>query len=149
MDQGSITRVSSSYNYQDEQEIWRCRGRLGNADLPFNTRYPILLPKTHRFTELVVRRSHLHVLHSGAKDTLTELRSKFWIPGGRLLVRQLINKCVICRRYNASYYRPPLSPPLPVCRVKGELAFTSIEIDYAGPVTIKHYTHTSYHTTHT
>ena len=135
--------------YQDEQEIWRCWGRLGNADLPFNTRYPMLLPKTHRFTELVVRRSHLRVLHSGAKDTLTKLRSKFWIPGGRSLVRQLIKKCVICRRYNASYYRPPLPPPLPVYRVKGGLAFTSIGIDYAGPVTIKHYTHTSHHTTHT
>ena len=112
---------------------------MENADLPFNTRYPIRLPKTHRFTELVVRRSHLRVLHSGAKDTLTELRSKFWIPGGRSLVRQLIKKCVICRRYNASYYRP--LPPLPAYQVKGGLAFTSIGIDYAGPVTIKHYTH--------
>ena len=94
-------------------------------------------------------RSHLRVLHSGAKDTLTELRSKFWIPGGRSLVCQLIKKCVICRRYNTSYYRPPPPPPLPVYRVKGGLAFTSIGVDYAGPVTIKHYTHTSYHTTHT
>ena len=91
----------------------------------------------------------LHVLHSGAKDTLTELRSKFWITGGRSLVCQLIKKCVICKRYNASYYRPPPPPPLLVYRDKGGLAFTSIGIDYAGPVTIKHYTHTSYHTTHT
>ena len=52
--------------YLDEQEIWRCWGRLGNTDLPFNTRHPILLPKTHRFTELLLR-SHLRVLHSGAR----------------------------------------------------------------------------------
>ena len=122
MDQGSTmrsnsTRVSSSYirmnrRSGDVREDWGMR-----TYMPFNTRHPILLPKTHRFTELVVRRFHLRVLQSGAKDTLTELRSKFWIPGGRSLVCQLIKKYVICRRYNASYYCPLPPPPLPVYRV--------------------------------
>uniref|UniRef100_A0A1X7SRX5 Integrase zinc-binding domain-containing protein n=1 Tax=Amphimedon queenslandica TaxID=400682 RepID=A0A1X7SRX5_AMPQE len=130
--------------YTDGQGLWRCRGRLGNAKLSFNTRHPILLPKSHAFTELVVRRAHFHVLHSGVKDTLTELRRRFWIPGGRSLVWYLIHWCVICRRYNTSYDRPPPPPPLPTYRVQGGLAFSSVGVDYAGPMTIKHYTHTSH-----
>ena len=94
-------------------------GRLGNADLSFNTRHPILLPRSHAFTELVVRRAHFRVLHSGVKDTLTELQSKFWIPGGRSLVQYFIHRFVICRRYNTSYCRPPPPPPpLPAYRVQ-------------------------------
>ena len=73
--------------YTDEQGLWRCRGRLGNADLSFNTRHPILLPRSHAFTELVVRRAHFRVLHSGVKDTLTELQSKFWIPYSKKYLR--------------------------------------------------------------
>ena len=64
------------------------------------------------------------------------------VPGGRSLVRYFIHWCVICRRYNTSYYRPP--PPLPAYRVQGGLAFSSVGVDYAGPMTIKHYTHTSH-----
>ena len=131
--------------YEDERGIWRCYGRLGNADLPFNARHPILLPRSHYFTELVVLKSHTRVSHSGVKDTLTEIRSKYWIPGGRSLVRRLIHKCVICRRFNAPHYRPPPPPPLSDYRVRGGVAFQSIGVDYAGPVTIRHYAYTSHH----
>ena len=71
-------------------EIWRCGGRLGNLDLSHDARYPILLPKGHQFTSLVIRRAHQRVLHSGVKDTLTEIRSRYWIPRGRGAVRQFI-----------------------------------------------------------
>ena len=27
--------------------LWRCGGRLANADLPYSTRHPALLPKKH------------------------------------------------------------------------------------------------------
>ena len=121
----------------DENKVWRCGGRLGNAELPYNTKYPILLPKGHLFTLLVVRRAHQRVLHSGAKDTLTEIRSSYWIPQGRSFVRNYINHCVICRRYNSSSYKPPPPPPLPEFRVSQSFPFSSVGIDYAGPLWIK------------
>ena len=80
--------------YEDEKGI---HGRLGKADLP---RDLILLLRSHYFMELVVLKSHSRV-----NDTLTEICSKYWIPGGRSLV---IHKCVICRRFNAPLYSPPL-----------------------------------------
>ena len=35
-----------------EDGIWRCKGRLNNSDLPYNTKYPALLPKDHHLTLL-------------------------------------------------------------------------------------------------
>ena len=42
----------------DGKGLWRCGGRLKNADLTYNTTYPYLLPKNCHFTKLVVINSH-------------------------------------------------------------------------------------------
>ena len=63
--------------YLDHHSVWRCGGRLGRANLPYSTHHPVLLPKEHPFTALVVRRTHHRVIHSGLKATLMEIRSRF------------------------------------------------------------------------
>ena len=55
-------------------------GRLCNSDLPYHTKHTILLPRSHHFSLLVVRIAHQRVQHSGVKDTLTEVQSRYWIP---------------------------------------------------------------------
>ena len=77
--------------FQDEQGIWRCGGRFSNTDVSFNVKHPILLPRDHHLTLLIVRRAHKRVLHNGVKDTLNEVRSKFWIVKVRSLVRKIIH----------------------------------------------------------
>ena len=119
-------------------KIWRCRGRLGNSDFPYNTKHPIILPKDYPLTRLVVQRAHHCVVHSGIRDTLTELRSHFWIPQGRALVRSFIHQCVICRRYTAANYKAP-STPLPDFRVQQGYPFSSVGVDYAGPLMIRYH----------
>ena len=110
---------------------------MGNSDLPYHTKHPILLPRNHRFTLLVVRRAHERVLHSGVKDTLAEVRSHYWIPQGRSFIRGYIKHCVICRRYSAMHYRPPQLPPLPEFRVQRSNPFSAVGVDYAGPLNVK------------
>ena len=41
-----------------EGEVWRCRGRLGNSDIPYNTKHPILLMKSHHLAVLIVQDAH-------------------------------------------------------------------------------------------
>ena len=123
--------------YLDNEGVCRCGGRLGHSDLPYHTRYPILLPRTHHFSLLVVRRAHQRVIHFGVKDTLTEVRSRYWIPQGQVFVRQYISRCVVCRRYSASSYKPPPPPPLPEFRVQRSFPFSAVGVDYAGPLMIK------------
>ena len=101
---GKIKEWMSQFRlFLDDQGVWRCEGRLENAELSYSTRYPIVLPKDHHFSLLIVQRAHYRVSHSGLKDTLTELRSCFWIPQGRSLVRQIINRCFLSRNTCIEY----------------------------------------------
>ena len=49
---------------KDEQGVYRVSGRLDNAPIPFSTKFPVLLPRNHHFTELVIRKNHLIVEHN-------------------------------------------------------------------------------------
>ena len=110
---------------------------MKNAELPYSTKYPILLPRKHPITPLIVNDAHRRVFHSGVRDTLTEVRVKFWIVKGRSLVRGIIHHCVKCRRHEGKAYSAPPPPPLPVSRVKEAPAFTFTGVDYAGPLLIR------------
>ena len=123
--------------FLDEKGLWRCGGRLGNADLPYSTKYPILLPRDHPVTPLIVSDAHRRVLHNGLRDTLTEVRTRFWIVKGRSLVRRIIHRCVTCRRFEGKPFPAPPPPPLPVSRVKEDPPFTFTGVDFAGPILIR------------
>ena len=120
-----------------DEGVWRCKGRLGNAEIPYSARHPALLHKRHHITLLIIRDAHQRVLHNGVKETLTEIRSKFWIIRGRQLVRTVLNKCVTCHRYEGQPYKLPPPPPLPDFRVREQPAFTYTGVDFAGPLYIK------------
>ncbi|MBA4719446.1 MAG: hypothetical protein HRO68_10280 [Nitrosopumilus sp.] len=70
--------------YCDEDGVWRCGGRLHHANIPHSMKHPILLHRDHHLTSLVVMRAHQKVCHNGTKETLTEVRSQFWIVKGSL-----------------------------------------------------------------
>ena len=125
--------------FKDEQGLWRCGGRLENANIPYATKHPILLPRNHHFTVLVFRDAHIKVAHDGVKETLTEIRRKFWIVKGRTCVRALLHRCVLCRRFEGAAYRPPPPPPLPAFRVQEQPPFTYTGVDYAGPLHVRTY----------
>eukprot|EP00794_Sanderia_malayensis_P019569 gene19568-biopygen14530 len=67
-----------------------CKGRLENASLDLSSRYPALISKEHRFTELLVLDRHERVQHCGVRATLAEIRSRFWVPRGRQVVKKLL-----------------------------------------------------------
>jgi len=123
--------------FLDEKGVWRCEGRLSNANLPYAVKNPILLPRDHPLAALIVRESHEHVFHNGVKETLTEIRRKFWIPKARSLTRQLIHQCVLCRKMEGRAFKPPPPPPLPTFRVKEDPAFTHTGVDFAGPIYVR------------
>ena len=121
----------------DETGLWRCGGRLKNADLSYNTKYPFLLPKSSHFTKLVVENSHWDVMHNDVKETLNNLRSEFWITRSRNYIRKIIHDCWLCNYFEGKSYNYPETPPLPEFRVKQEYPFTYTGVDYAGPFFVK------------
>ena len=123
--------------YKDQNGLWRCGGRLGNAGVPQDAKHPIFLPKNHYLTELIVRECRARVMHSGVAATLTELRSKYWVVNSRQLVKRILYKCVTCRRFQGKPYCPPPPPPLPSFRVNEAKPFSYTGVDFAGPLYVK------------
>ena len=118
--------------------VWRCGGRLQRADLSQSEKHPIILPREHHLTKLIVLTAHDKVYHNGTKETLAEVRSRFWIIKGRALVRKLIHECCTCRRHEGPHYQVPPPPPLPEYRVSRQHPFESTGVDFAGPLHIRY-----------
>ena len=123
--------------FTDDKGILRCGGRLKNAPIPFNARFPIFLPRLSHFTDLVISECHLKVLHNGVRETLTELRSCFWVTKGRQAVKTVIRRCSVCKKIEGRNYAVPPSPPLPDFRLSDEFAFTRVGVDFAGPMFVR------------
>ena len=137
-DQKIYDQLSNSLKLVEEEGILRCiKGRLKNSDLELSARYPIILPKDHRLTELLVRKSHSDVHHCGVRATLCRLRSKYWVVKRRQLVKRIVGKCDTCKRLEGkSYSEAPVSD-LPGFRVRQAAPFSKVGIDFAGPLFVK------------
>ena len=86
--------------FTDENGILRCQGRIDNVlSIPYSTKHPVLLPNDHCLTALYIKRAHARILHNGIKDTLTELRSQFWVTRGRAEVKRILSECYLCQRH--------------------------------------------------
>ena len=62
--------------FVDEHDVIRCAGRIHNSPLDDCAKFPVLLPKKHRLTDLIILDTHRKLLHSGAGQTITEIRQK-------------------------------------------------------------------------
>ena len=71
------------------------------------------------------------------RDTLTELRTQFWVPCGRRAVKSAIAKCARCRRIEGRSFQVPPPPPLPESRVADEFAYSRVDVDFAGPIYVR------------
>ena len=76
-------------------------------------------------------------MHNGLKRTLTQLRSRYWIPRGRRTVRSVISRCVMCRKAEDKAYAAPPPPDLPEFRVQQDFAFTNCGVEFAGPLYVR------------
>ena len=88
-------RVLKSFGAYKENGLLRCKGRLENADLDFDTRNAIVMPRDHKLTELIIHACHNRVKHLKIRSTLAEVRTKYWIPRGCQLVKMILHRCKI------------------------------------------------------
>ncbi|UYV80892.1 hypothetical protein LAZ67_19002111 [Cordylochernes scorpioides] len=116
--------------------LWCVETKLLHGQEPEVFKRPILLPRDHPLVEQMVREIHQQNGHGGAQFILSRLREKFWIIGGRRLIKQIIGKCVICRRYNQ---RPIWTPgtALPTDRIGLGKPFEVTGVDLLGPLHLK------------
>jgi hypothetical protein len=75
-------KLQSLNPFIDKQGILRVGGRLSNTPIPFQQKYPIILPKDS-VTELIIQHEYLNNHHSGTRTTLYAVRQHYWLVDGR------------------------------------------------------------------
>ena len=77
-------------------------------------------------------------MHHGVESTLAWIRRRYWIIKGRKTVKNVLRKCVVCKRYQSKPLRSPASPDLPEFGVDHSgCAFQVTGLDFAGPLYVK------------
>ncbi|XP_066585627.1 uncharacterized protein [Prorops nasuta] len=119
----------------DEHGLIRVGGRLHNADLPYNERHPIILPKACFLVRLLVEDVHRVTLHGGVQLMKSVLFRHFWIIHGHRLIVSIYRTCVKCLRFGATPIQQQMAP-LPADRLIPRRPFAITGLDFAGPFPI-------------
>ena len=90
-----------------------------------------------RITYLIIDHSHKQILHSGASQTLSQVRRKYWIPQGRATIKCVLRNCITCRKHRGGPCQTPVMPSLPKTRVTEACPFSRTGLDYMGHIYIK------------
>ena len=103
----------------DDDGIIRADGQLKYAEfLPYNTRYPIILPRKSWVTKLIIKHHHELGGHSmGTNQTLSSLSSKYWILAAREAIIEWEWECGICKKRKARN-AVQIMAPLPLNRLQ-------------------------------
>ncbi len=97
-----VKRTSPLYQldpFLDKDDILIVGGRLQEASIAEGVKHPVVLPKDHHVSHLIIKHAHETVKHQGRGMTFNEVRSLgYWIIGGGRLVKDTIHKCLQCKK---------------------------------------------------
>ena len=138
---GSKIKKSSSIiklnPFLDSKGILRIGGRLKRSTLNIEEKHPVILPKKHHVSKLVIEWCHNMVAHSGRGITLNKIREcGFWIVGCNNLTKNVISKCLKCRTLYGRTGSQKMGQ-IPAERTEIVSPFTYCGTDMFGPFYIK------------
>ncbi|XP_035222185.1 uncharacterized protein LOC118195060 [Stegodyphus dumicola] len=121
----------------DQNGIIRVKTNVLQSQDDENFRYPIILPsKNHILVERLIYEKHLELQHAGVSTLMTNLRENFWILKSRKSIRNIIRKCVRCKRFVSQ--RVEVEPGFPPeDRVREGATFEVVGVDLAGPLYLR------------
>ena len=92
----------------------------------------ILLPQGNHVSQLIALDIHNKGGHLGIASSMSKVRSRYWIIGLRMLMKNIINQCRKCKD-RLKCMQAQIMSPLPLERIKPCPAFTNVGVDYFGP----------------
>ena len=123
--------------YIDDQGLIRCHSRVGHRILKGFSIAPVLVDIKHCFVREYLKNMHKCNNHAQSNSTLNKVRQVVHGPGIKNAVKEVVSKCMNCRKIRASPYSYPTQPNLPIERYLMEIPFTCTGVDYAGPYEIR------------
>lgn len=136
-----INKQSSLYSLNpiicSSDGLLRVSGRLAKAShLNFDQKFPIILPRSHTLSLLIVRHAHLATLHGTNQETAMLIAQRYHIIKCKHIVRVVTNKCVKCFKLRCRAQKQ-LMGLLPQYRVTPNRPFLNCGVDFAGPFHLK------------
>ncbi|XP_053699061.1 uncharacterized protein LOC128746033 [Sabethes cyaneus] len=136
---GKLNLLKSSYLHKlnpfiDDAGVMRIRSRVDVCDFAGEkTQFPIVLPRRHPLTKLVLQDIHEKYHHQCNETFVNEARRKFDIPRVRVECDRVRKECSRCKIRRARP-DPPMMADLPKERLAAFVRpFSYVGIDFFGP----------------
>ena len=125
--------------FLDDKGLIRSMGGIAKSlRVLHDIQNPVLMGKGHKLTELIVEFYPYRCKHLSLQITLNNVRtSGFWIPKMRQVVKSLLSKCIICRKFNSLSFRYPQMTNLLKHRVNLVKPFQHTGVDFTGHLWVK------------
>ena len=121
----------------DEDGVLRLGGRLRRSSLDFAEKHPVILPKDHHLSELLIRHYHHTVHHQGRQITHGAVRQAgYWIISGHGAVTKVLSSCIPCKKARVPTMSQHMAD-LPIDRTEPRAPFTNVGLDVFGPWLIR------------
>ena len=142
---GKASKLKALDPFMDNDGLMRVGGRLQHADLPYDEKFPVILPSIKPKTRIEINDSvvtrliyHTHVkqMHAGPDWLLHHLRTRYWILSGKKTVQATINKCVACKRAVGRKLEQKMAP-LPDSRLQTDVPWACVGVDFTGAFPIR------------
>ena len=114
----------------------RIGSRILYADINDEAKYPVILPRKDRNVKALILSTHINHHHAGPKTTLSILRQTVWILQGLQAVKEVIHRCVECKKRHGLPLTQKMAP-LPRFRISEGKAFQDTGVDLLGPIGCK------------
>ncbi|XP_062698846.1 uncharacterized protein LOC134284222 [Aedes albopictus] len=123
--------------FLDGSDVLRMRGRTGACELiDYDAVNPIILPRNHHVTYLIVLHYHQRYHHQNHNTVLNEIRQRYRIPRLKSVYYKIRKQCQKCMNERATP-QPPQMCDLPPSRLAAySRPFTHMGVDYFGPIAV-------------
>ena len=99
--------------------------------------HPVFIPRECKLAETLIEEAHIQTIRGGVKLTMAKIRSKYWVPTLRQLVKKVLRTCYGCKKFHVKSYPVPQKGLLAADRTNLDLPFKIIGTVYAGPFLCK------------
>lgn len=120
----------------DSDNLIRVGGRLSQALIPYDHKYPILLPSNNNVVQLLLKSEHFRLGHVGPQTLLSNIRLRYWPLNGLREIKKISNNCINCFKFKAKTYQQIMAD-LPKERVVPSRPFSKAGVDFGGPFLIR------------